>query len=152
MWLQFTRRTCCQIPFIYNPKTCSKVWLLRMIKNMKIYLVQLAARPFPKHIYRILRALLNSTLTRNEIESLQTMYLYFRHPKLDKPILLYKLRYFSIWNLTSSIQNHTPNSFHIIIPSSVQLFIVPYSNLVVPYNPRHVSIQNHIAILFYTKS
>ena len=32
MWLQFTRRTYCQIPFIYDPKTHSKVRLLSMIK------------------------------------------------------------------------------------------------------------------------
>ena len=58
------------------------------------------------------------------------MYLYFLHPKLDKPILLYKLRYFSIRNLTNSIQNHTQIPYTHI---SIQIFIVPY-------NPRHVSI------------
>ena len=35
-------------------------------------MVQIATRPFPKHIYRSLRALLNSTLTRNEFGSFQT--------------------------------------------------------------------------------
>ena len=43
-----------------------------MIKNKEIFLVQIATRPFPKHIYRSLRALLNSTLTRNEFGSFQT--------------------------------------------------------------------------------
>ena len=61
-----------QIPFISYPKTISKVQLMHMTKNRKIFLVQIATRPFPKHIYRILRALLNSTLTRNEFGSFQT--------------------------------------------------------------------------------
>ena len=72
MWLQFTRRTHCQIPFISYPKINSMVWLMRVIKNREIFLVQLATRPFPKHIYRSLIALLNSTLTRNKFESFQT--------------------------------------------------------------------------------
>ena len=45
---------------------------MRVIKNREIFLVQIATRPFPKHIYRSLRALLNSTLTRNEFGSFQT--------------------------------------------------------------------------------
>ena len=45
---------------------------MRLIKNREIFLVQIATRPFPKQIYRSLRALLNSTLTRNEFESFQT--------------------------------------------------------------------------------
>ena len=45
---------------------------MHMTKNRKIFLVQIATRPFPKHIYRSLRALLNSTLTRNEFGSFQT--------------------------------------------------------------------------------
>ena len=72
MWLQFTRRTLCQIPFISYPKISSKVRLMRMIKNTKIFLVQIATIPFPKHISRGLRTLLNSTLTRNEFGSFQT--------------------------------------------------------------------------------
>ena len=76
MWLQFTRMTYYQIPFISDPKSRSKVWLLRMIKNREIFLVQLATRPFPKHIYRSLRALLNSTLTRNEVRSFQTQTMH----------------------------------------------------------------------------
>ena len=63
------------------------------------------------------------------------MYLYFLYPKLDKPILLYKHRYFSIRNLTSSIQNHTQIPYTHI---SIQIFIVPY-----------FSIQNHIFIVPY---
>ena len=72
MWLQFTISTHCQISFISYPKISSKVWLMRVIKNWEIFLVQIATRPFPKHIYRSLRALLNSTLTRNEFGSFQT--------------------------------------------------------------------------------
>ena len=45
---------------------------MRRIKNREIFLIQIATRPFPKHIYRSLRALLNSTLTRNEFGSFQT--------------------------------------------------------------------------------
>ena len=72
MWLQFTKRTHYQIPFIYYQKTSSKVQLMHMTKNREIFLVQIETRPFPKHIYRSLRALLNSTLTRNEFGSFQT--------------------------------------------------------------------------------
>ena len=72
MWLQFIRRTHCKIPFISYPKISSKVRLMRVIKNREIFLVQIATRPFPKHICRSLRALLNSTLTRNEFGSFQT--------------------------------------------------------------------------------
>ena len=72
MWLQFTRRTHCQIPFISYPKISSKVRLMHVIKNREIFLVQIATRPFPKHIYKSLIALLNSTLTRNEFGSFQT--------------------------------------------------------------------------------
>ena len=45
---------------------------MRRIKNRKIFLVQISTRPFPKHIYRSLRVLLNSTLIRNEFGSFQT--------------------------------------------------------------------------------
>ena len=45
---------------------------MRVIKNRKIFLVQIATRPFPKHIYRSLRAILNSTLTGKEFGSFQT--------------------------------------------------------------------------------
>ena len=76
MWLQFTRRTYFKIPFISDPKSRSKVRLLHMIKNREIFFVQLATRPFPKHIYRSLRALLNSTLIRNEVGSFQTQTIH----------------------------------------------------------------------------
>ena len=49
---------------------------MRRIKNREIFLVQITTRPFPKHIYRSLRALLNSTLTRNEFESFQTQTIH----------------------------------------------------------------------------
>ena len=76
MWLQFTRRTHCQIPFISYSKISSNFWLMRRIKNREIFLVQIATKPFPKHIYRSLRALLNSTLTINEFESFQTQTIH----------------------------------------------------------------------------
>ena len=117
MWLQFTRRTHYQIPFISYPKIRSKVRLVRRIKNREIFLVQIATRPIPKHIYRSLRAFLHSTLTRNEFESFQTQTIHKKRvpnqvsnlsrPKLHKSILLYKNRHFSIRNLTSSIQPKT---------------------------------------------
>ena len=72
MWLKFTIRTHSQIPFIFYPKISSKVRLMLVIKIREIFLVQIATKPFPKHIYRSLRALLNSTLTRNEFGSFQT--------------------------------------------------------------------------------
>ena len=49
---------------------------MRRIKNWEIFLVQIATRPFPKHIYRSLKALLNSTLTRNEFGSFQTQTIH----------------------------------------------------------------------------
>ena len=76
MWLQFTRRTDCQIPFTSYTKISSKVRLIRRIKNREIFLVQIATRPFPKHIYRSLKALLNSTLIRNEFGSFQTQTIH----------------------------------------------------------------------------
>ena len=76
MCLQFTKRTHCQISFISYPKISSKVQIMRKTKNREIFLVQNATRPFPKHIYRSLRALLNSTLTRNEFWSFQTQLIH----------------------------------------------------------------------------
>ena len=49
---------------------------MRVIKNKEIFLVQIATRPFPKHLYRSLRALLNSTLTGNEFGSFQTQTIH----------------------------------------------------------------------------
>ena len=76
MWLKFTKRAHFQIPFISYPKISSKVQLMRVIKNREIFLVQIGTRPFPKHIYRSLRALLNSTLTRNEFGSFQSQSIH----------------------------------------------------------------------------
>ena len=76
MWIQFTRRTHYQILFISYLKSSSKTRLMRMIKNREIFLVQIATRPFPKHTYRSLRAILNSTLTRNEFGSFQTQTIH----------------------------------------------------------------------------
>ena len=76
MWLQFIRTIHCQIPFISKPNISSKVQLMSVIKNKEIFLVQISTRPFPKHIYRSLRALLNTTLTRNEFGSFQTQPLH----------------------------------------------------------------------------
>ena len=114
MWLQFTKGTYCQIPFISYQKISSKVRLMRRIKNREIFLVQIATRPFPKHIYRSLRALLNSTLTRNEFGSFQTQtiykiegskpYIYSFYTKTRQiHTIVQKNRYFSIRNVTSSI-------------------------------------------------
>ena len=138
MWLQFTRRTYCQIPFISNPKTHSKVRLLSMIKNKEIFLVQLATSPVPKHYYRSLQTFLNSTLTRNEFESFQTQtqekvpnhVSNLSRPKLHKYILLYKNRHFSIRNLTSLIQPKTC------------IHTKPYSNSIHPYF--HTNIHSSI--------
>ena len=76
IWIQFTRGTHFQIPFLSYPKISSKVWLMHMIENRESFLVQIATRPFPKHIYQSFRALLNSTLTRNEFGSFQTQTIY----------------------------------------------------------------------------
>ena len=122
MWIQFTRRTHYQIPFSSYPKISYKVRLMRRIKNTKIYLVQLAARPFPKHIYRFLRALLNLTLTRNEIGSFQTQTIH-------KSILLYKNRHFSIRNLTSPIQPKTCiHTCDLLFPFLLSYFLFSYSS------------------------
>ena len=49
---------------------------MHRIKNNEIFLVQISTRPFLKHIYRSLRDLLNSTLTRNEFWSFQTQTIH----------------------------------------------------------------------------
>ena len=76
MWLLFNRRTHYQILFISYPKISSKVRLMHRIKNREIFLVQIATRLVPKYIHRNLRALLNSTLKRNEFESFQTQTIH----------------------------------------------------------------------------
>ena len=112
MWLQFTRRTHSQIPFISYPKTSSKVQIMRMIKNKEIFLVQIATRPSPKHTYRSLRALLNSTLTRNEFGSFQTQTIH----KIDssKPCI-----YTFYTNIHTIIHTKTLD-FHTQIPYTIR--------------------------------
>ena len=137
MWIQFTRRTHFQIPFMYYPKRSSKVRLMRRIKNMEIYLVPIATSPVPKHNYRSLRTFLNSTLTRNEFESFQTQTIHKKRvpnhvsnlsrSKLHKSILLYKNRHFSIRNLTSSIKPKT--CIHTCDLLLLLLLLLPFSSL-----------------------
>ena len=112
MWLQFTKWTHCQIPFISYQKTSSKVQIMRMIKNKEIFLVQIATKPFPKHIYRSLRALLNSTLTRNEFGSFQTQTIH----KIDgsKPCI-----YTFYANIHTIIHTKTLD-FHTQIPCTIR--------------------------------
>ena len=141
MWLQFTRRTHCQIPFFYYPKISSKVRLMRLIKNRKIFLLQIATRPFPKHIYRSLRALLNSTLTRNEFGSFQTQLIH----KIEgsKPCIYTfytKTRQISYSNPYKTLDFHTRihTNIHSSIPViffslpsffSFLLLLLPFSSL-----------------------
>ena len=142
MWLQFTRRTYCQIPFISYPKISSKVRLMQVIKNREIFLVQIATRPFPKHIYRSLRALLNSTLTRNEFGSFQTQPIH----KIEgsKPCIYTfstKTRKILYSNPYKTLDFHTRihTNIHSSIPviffslpyffSSLLLLLLPYSSL-----------------------
>ena len=85
---------------------------MRMIKNKEILLVQIATRPFPKHIYRRLRALLNSTLTRNEFGSFQTQTVH----KIDgsKPCI-----YTFYTNIHTIIHTKTLD-FHTQIPYTIR--------------------------------
>ena len=120
MWIQFTRRIYCKIPFIYDPKTRSNVWLLSMIKNTEIYLVQLAARPFMTHINRSLRVLLNLTLHEMSLGV----------PK-PKPYPRYRvLNHVSIISIPKlDFHPHTHN-FHTNIHSS----LYPYSNSILKFS------------------
>ena len=93
---------------------------MRRIKNTKIYLVQIATSPVPKHNYRSLRTFLNSTLTRNEFESFQTQ-------------TIHKKRFQTMY-LTFLDQNYTNPYYY----TKIDTF--PYGTLQVPYNSRHVSI------------
>ena len=130
-----------QIPFIYYPKINSKVWLMRKTKNREIFLVQNATRPFPKHIYRSLRALLNSTLTRNEFGSFQTQLIH----KIEgsKPCIYTfytKTRQIPYSNPYKTLDFHTRihTNIHISIPmiffslpsffSSLLLLLLPFSS------------------------
>ena len=126
MFIQFTRRNHYQIPFISYPKINSKVRLMRRIKNREIFLVQIATRLVPKHIYRSLRALLNSTLTRNEFESFQTQTIH--KIKGSKPCIY--TFYTKTRQIHSIVQKSTLfhmelNKFHTHIVY-IQIFIVPY--------------------------
>ena len=130
MWLQFTRRTHCQIPFIYYPKISSKVRLMRKIKNREIFLVQISTRPFPKHIYRSLRALLNSTLTRNEFGSFQIQTLRIITNCYWKESIIIKINI----NRYTIIMNTQRNSMY---------------NRVWCYILNHCTISNYIINRFY---
>ena len=105
MWLQFTRRTNCQIIFISYPKTSSKVRLMRMIKNREIFLVQIATKSFSKHIYRSLKALLNSTLTRNKFESFQTQPIHKVEGSKPRIYIFYTIIHTTIY--TKTLDFHT---------------------------------------------
>ena len=123
MRLQFTRRNPYQIPFISYPKISSKVLLMRVIKNREIFLVQIATRPFPKHIYRSLRALLNSTLTRNEFGSFQTQPIH----KIEgsKPCIYTfytKTRQIPYKTLDFHTRIHTCDLLFPFLPSSLLFF------------------------------
>ena len=85
---------------------------MRMIKNKEIFLVQIATKPFPKHIYRSLRALLNSTLTRNDFGSFQTQTIH----KIDgsKPCI-----YTFYTNIHTIIHTKTLD-FHTQIPYTIR--------------------------------
>ena len=85
---------------------------MRMIKKKEIFLVHIATRPFPKHIYRSLRALLNSTLTRNEFWSFQTQTIH----KIDgsKPCI-----YTFYTNIHTIIHTKTLD-FHTQIPYTIR--------------------------------
>ena len=147
MWIQFTRRTHCQIPFISYPKISSKVPLMRVIKNKEIFLVQIATRPFPKHIYRSLRALLNSTLTRNEFGSFQTQPIH----KIEgsKPCI------YTFYTKTRQIPYSNPYKildFHTIIHTCDLLFPFLLSSLLfffslIRFYSLFLQDQNEIIIL-----
>ena len=85
---------------------------MHMTKNWEIFLVKIATRPFPKHIYRSLRALLNSTLTRNELGSFQTQPIH----KIEgsKPYI-----YIFYTNIHTIIHTKTLD-FHTQIPYTIR--------------------------------
>ena len=134
--------THCQIPFISYPKISSKVRLMQVIKNKEIILVQIATRPFPKHIYRSLRALLNSALTRNEFGSFQTQPI--QKIEGSKPCIYTfytKTRQIPYSNPYKTLDFHTRihTNIHSSIPmiffslpsffSSLLLLLLPFSSL-----------------------
>ena len=81
-------------------------------KNKENFLVQIATRPFPKHIYMSLRPLLNSTLTISEFESFQTQTIH----KIDdsKPCI-----YTFYTNIHTIIHTKTLD-FHTQIPYTIR--------------------------------
>ena len=85
---------------------------MHMTKNWEIFLVQIATKPFLKHIYRSLRALLNSTLTRNEFGSFQTQPIH--KLKGSKPCI-----YTFYTNIHTIIHTKTLD-FHTQIPYSIR--------------------------------
>ena len=102
---------------------------MRRIKNREIFLVQIATRPVPKHIYRSLRALLNSTLTRNEFGSFQTQTIH----KIEgsKPCIYTfytKTRQIHTIVQKSTLFHTELNNFHTHIVY-IQIFIVPYKTI-----------------------
>ena len=135
MWLQFTRRIHYQFLFISYPKISSKVRLMHKTKNREIFLVQNATRPFPKHIYRSLRALLNSTLTRNEFGSFQTQLIH--KIKGSKPCIYTfytKTRKIPYSNPYKTLDFHTRihTNSHSSIPViffSLLFLLLPFSSL-----------------------
>ena len=109
-----------------------------MIKNREIFLVQLATKPFPEHIYRSLRALLNSNLTRNEFGSFQTQTIH----KIEgsKPCIYTfytKTRQIHTIVQKSTLFHTELNKFHTHLVY-IQIFIVPYK----PYS-------NSIHVIFF---
>ena len=120
-----------QIPFISYPKISSKFRLMHVIKNREIFLVQIATRPFPKHIYRSLRALLNSTLTRNEFGSFQTQPIH----KIEG----YKPCIYTFYTKTRQIPYSNPYTirsihtcdllFPLLLSSLLLLLLLPFSSL-----------------------
>ena len=136
---------------------------MRVIKNREIFLVQIATIPFPKHIYRSLRALLNSTLTRNEFGSFQTQPIH----KIEgfKPCIYTfytKTRQIPYSNPYKTLDFHTRihtqfvASIHVIffflsffiLFFSLLLLLLPFSCLLsYPFCSLFLQYQNEIFIL-----
>ena len=118
-----------------------------VIKNREIFFVQIATRPFPKHIYRSLRALLNSTLTRNEFGSFQTQPIH----KIEgsKPCI------YTLYTKTRQIPYSNPYKtldFHTRIHTCDLLFPFLLSSLLfffslIRFCPLFLQDQNEIFIL-----
>ena len=102
------------MPLIYYSKTHSKVQLLHMIKNKEFSWFNLQLYP-SQNTYRSIRTLLNSTLTRNEFGSSQ-----------PKPYTKQRVPNHVSKRSRPKLDFHTP--------------VIYIHILIVPYNPRHVSI------------